>query len=147
MPAIVAVYGGVYILNTVAWRLTMIEPPRLSFGRAWTVNVAAFAINYLTPFASIGGEPFKIVAASQWMGTRNGDRFGAQLPARAHAGARSRIPDRSSARVLPAPVGHDCNADPRGDGAVLLLLGALLLAVHREGVIERLFDIAARFHC
>ncbi|HEU4879247.1 MAG TPA: lysylphosphatidylglycerol synthase domain-containing protein, partial [Gemmatimonadaceae bacterium] len=72
VPAIVGVYGVVYVLNTIAWRLTMIEPPRMSFGRAWIVNVAAFAINYLTPFASIGGEPFKIVAASQWMGTRNG---------------------------------------------------------------------------
>ena len=72
VPAIVGVYGIVYTLNTAAWRLTMIEPPRLSFGRAWVVNVAAFSINYLTPFASIGGEPFKIVAASQWMGARTG---------------------------------------------------------------------------
>src|SRR5215212_7942943 len=72
VPAIVAVYGIVYVLNTIAWRLTMIEPPTLSFWRAWMVNVAAFSMNYLTPFASIGGEPFKIVAASQWMGARNG---------------------------------------------------------------------------
>src|SRR5678815_5687386 len=57
VPAIVAVYGIVYVLNTIAWRLTMTFPPRLSYGRAWIVNLAAFAMNYLTPFASIGGEP------------------------------------------------------------------------------------------
>jgi hypothetical protein len=144
VPAIVAIYGGVYILNTVAWKLTMIEPPRLSFGRAWTVNVAAFAINYLTPFASIGGEPFKIVAASQWMGTRNG--AASVLNYRlVHMQAHVLVFLTGVALAFfLLPSGTIATPILLVMSAVLLVLGSVLLAVHREGVIERLFDIAAK---
>jgi uncharacterized protein (TIRG00374 family) len=144
VPAIVGVYGLVYTLNTVAWRLTMIEPPRLSFARAWVVNVAAFAINYLTPFASIGGEPYKIVAASQWMGARNGAASVLNyrlVHMQAHllvflsgvAIAFFFLPPGTIATPLLLFV-----------AVILVALTALLLAVHREGVIERLFDLAGK---
>ena len=144
VPGIVAVYAGVYVLNTIAWKLTMIEPPRLSFGRAWTVNVAAFAINYLTPFASIGGEPFKIVAASQWMGTRNGT---ASVLNYRLVHMQAHLLVFLTGVVLAfflLPPGTIATPILLLMATVLLILGALLLAVHREGVIERLFDIAAR---
>lgn len=144
VPAIVVVYGVVYALNTVAWRLTMIETPRLSFSRAYVINVAAFAINYMTPFASIGGEPFKIIAASQWMGGRNGAASVLNfrlVHMQAHllvfltgvALAFILLPAGTIATVLLVLI-----------TAVLLLLSALLFAIHREGVIERLFDLARR---
>lgn len=144
VPAIVGVYGVVYVLNTIAWRLTMIEPPRLSFGRAWTVNVAAFAINYLTPFASIGGEPFKIVAASQWMGTRNGTASVLNYRL-VHMQAHLLVflTGIVLAFVL-LPAGTIATALLLVMAASILVLIALLVAVHREGVIERLFDLAGR---
>ena len=144
VPAVVSVYGIVYILNTIAWRLTMIESPRLSFTRAYAINVAAFSINYLTPFASIGGEPYKIVAASQWMGAKNATASALNfrlVHMQAHALifltgvvlAFMWIP--RSAIGLPVLVLM----------AVLLLgLNVLLFAVHREGVVERLFDLMGR---
>jgi uncharacterized protein (TIRG00374 family) len=144
VPAIVLVYGVVYVLNTAAWRLTMIEPPRLGFWRAWVINVAAFSINYLTPFASIGGEPFKIVAASQWMGPRNG--AASVLNYRlVHMQAHILVflTGVILAFVL-LPTGTIATPILLLLTAVLLGIGALLLAVHREGVIERLFDLAAR---
>ena len=144
VPGIVAVYGGVYVLNTIAWKLTMIEPPRLPFGRAWAVNVAAFAINYLTPFASIGGEPFKIVAASQWMGTRNGT---ASVLNYRLVHMQAHLLVFLTGVVLAfflLPAGTIATPILLLMTAILLVLGALLLAVHREGVIERLFDIAAK---
>lgn len=144
VPAIVAVYGAVYTLNTIAWKLTMIEEPRLPFGRAWVVNVAAFSINYLTPFASIGGEPFKIVAASQWMGPRNG--AASVLNYRlVHMQAHILV---FLTGVLLAffllPAGTIATPILLILLVVLTLIGALLVAVHREGVIERLFDLAER---
>jgi hypothetical protein len=144
VPAIVGVYGVVYVLNTIAWRLTMIEPPRMSFGRAWIVNVAAFAINYLTPFASIGGEPFKIVAASQWMGTRNGTASVLNYRL-VHMQAHLLVflTGIVLAFVL-LPAGTVATALLLVMAAIILVLVALLVAVHREGVIERLFDLAAR---
>lgn len=144
VPAIVGVYGIVYVLNTIAWRLTMIEPPQLDFGRAWTVNVAAFAMNYLTPFASIGGEPFKIVAASQWMGTRN---------ATASVLNYRLVHIQAHLLVFLTGVGLAFLILPTGTIAtsvllvlaiVLVALASLLIAVHREGVIERLFDLMLR---
>jgi hypothetical protein len=144
VPAIVAVYGVVYLLNTVAWRLTMIQPPRLSYGRAWTINVAAFAMNYLTPFASIGGEPFKIVAASQWMGPRNATASVLNYRL-VHIQAHVMV---FLTGVLLAffilPAGTIATSVLILITVVLLLLGALLLAVHREGVVERLFDLVGR---
>ena len=144
VPAIVGVYGLVYTLNTVAWRLTMIEKPRLPFTRAWVVNVAAFSINYLTPFASIGGEPFKIVAASQWMGARNG---AASVLNYRLVHMQAHILVFLTGVILAfflLPAGTVATSLLIMLTLVLLVIGALLLAVHREGVIERLFDLASR---
>jgi hypothetical protein len=144
VPEIVAVYGVVYLLNTIAWKLTMIEPPRVGFPRAWVINVSAFAINYVTPFASIGGEPFKIVAASQWMGSRN---------ATASVLNYRLVHMQAHLLVFLTGTGLAFFLLPSGTIAtpvlivmtlILLLLTSLLLAIHREGVIERLFDIAIR---
>ena len=144
VPAIVGVYGLVYTLNTLAWRLTMIEKPRLPFIRAWVVNVAAFSINYLTPFASIGGEPFKIVAASQWMGARNG---AASVLNYRLVHMQAHILVFLTGVILAfflLPAGTVATSLLIMLTLVLLVIGALLLAVHREGVIERLFDLASR---
>jgi uncharacterized protein (TIRG00374 family) len=144
VPAIVCVYGIVYMLNTIAWRLTMIEPPRLDFGRAWTVNVAAFAMNYLTPFASIGGEPFKIVAASQWMGRRNATASVLNYRL-VHIQAHLMV---FLTGVLLAfvilPPGTIATPVLTILAVVLVVLAVLLVSVHREGVIERLFDTLLR---
>ena len=144
VPAIVGVYGLVYTLNTLAWRLTMIEKPRLPFIRAWVVNVAAFSINYLTPFASIGGEPFKIVAASQWMGARNG---AASVLNYRLVHMQAHILVFLTGVILAfflLPAGTVATSLLIMLTLVLLVIGALLLAVHREGVIERLFDLSSR---
>jgi len=144
VPAIVAVYGIVYVLNTIAWRLTMTFPPRLSYGRAWIVNVAAFAMNYLTPFASIGGEPFKIVAASQWMGNRNATASVLNYRL-VHIQAHLLVfLTGVVAAFFVLPAGTIATPVLILIAVVLLGLGALVVAVHREGVIERAFDLAAK---
>lgn len=144
VPAIVLVYGAVYTLNTIAWKLTMIESPRLPFIPAWVVNVTAFSINYLTPFASIGGEPFKIAAASQWMGARNG---AASVLNYRLVHMQAHILMFLSGVILAffvLPSGTIATSILVALLVVLLPIGALLLAVHREGAIERLFDLAGR---
>ena len=144
VPAVVSVYGFVYILNTIAWRLTMIEEPRLTYQKAYSINVAAFAINYLTPFASIGGEPYKIVAASQWMGVQNATASALNyrlVHMQAHAlifltgVALAFIWLPRSAIGLPILILMT---------VVLIGLNVLLFALHREGIVERLFDFVGR---
>lgn len=68
---VILIYGLVYLLNSEAWRLVMHDrPPRISSPRSYAITAWAFALNYVTPMVSVGGEPFKIVAASRWLGRR-----------------------------------------------------------------------------
>jgi uncharacterized protein (TIRG00374 family) len=75
---IVAVWALVYVCNTVAWlQLVGATAPRqdrasaahIPFWRAYVISVASFALNYVTPFVALGGEPFRIVSAAQYVGT------------------------------------------------------------------------------
>ena len=76
---IVAVWGVVYVSNTLAWE-TLIRagahhtaktgaPKMIPFWRAYAISVSSFAINYVTPFVALGGEPFRVAAAKEWIGT------------------------------------------------------------------------------
>lgn len=67
---IVLVWGAVYITNTIAWRIIVgVVGGAIPFWRGYTISVASFAINYITPMVSLGGEPFKASAAARWVGT------------------------------------------------------------------------------
>jgi uncharacterized protein (TIRG00374 family) len=75
---IVGVWALVYVCNTVAWlQLVEATAPRedrasaahIPFWRAYIISVASFALNYVTPFVALGGEPFRIVSAAQYVGT------------------------------------------------------------------------------
>jgi hypothetical protein len=65
---IVGVYGIVYVTNTIAWSVIAHASGKLSFWRAYAISVSSFAINYITPLVNLGGEPFKIAAATPWLG-------------------------------------------------------------------------------
>jgi len=66
---IVGVWLLIYILNTTAWRLALgpdgqgISPPRL-----FQITVSGFALNDMTPFLAIGGEPYRISVLSESLG-------------------------------------------------------------------------------
>ena len=75
---IVGVWSLIYVCNTIAW-LQLVEAtaprddranaPRIPFWRAYIISVASFALNYVTPFVALGGEPFRIVSAAAYVGT------------------------------------------------------------------------------
>jgi len=68
---ILCLYGVVYACNTAAWWLIMAdEPSRPPFWRTYAITTAGFALNFVTPMVNVGGEPFKIAAASRWLGVR-----------------------------------------------------------------------------
>src|SRR5215472_8674521 len=73
---IVAVWALVYVCNTVAWQqLIEATAPREDrapaahspFWRSYGISVANFGLNYVTPFVALGGEPFRIVSAAQYI--------------------------------------------------------------------------------
>lgn len=71
LPAVVAVWGVGYLLNALSWntivRSNVLAAP-LPFGRLFRFTVTGFAINYITPFGLLGGEPYRIVELKPYLG-------------------------------------------------------------------------------
>ncbi len=71
LPAVVAVWGVGYLLNTCSWGAIVRTNPLLEplpFGRLYRFTVAGFALNYITPFGLLGGEPYRIVELRRYLG-------------------------------------------------------------------------------
>ena len=68
---IVALYAVVYGCSALAVRLVMADQPgRPPYGRTYAIMVTGFALNSVTPFVQLGGEPFKVGAFAPWVGPR-----------------------------------------------------------------------------
>ena len=70
LPAVLA-WGCVYACNTVAWRQLIDDnngEPGIPWWRAYAITVSSFALNYITPMISLGGEPFRVAAAADYLG-------------------------------------------------------------------------------
>ncbi len=71
LPAVVAVWGVGYALNACSWGTIIYTNPLrepLPFGRLYRFTVAGFAINYITPFGLLGGEPYRIAELRRYLG-------------------------------------------------------------------------------
>ena len=68
---IVLVWSVVYLLSTAGWRFTFDgEARRPAFWPTWTMLTSGFALNFVTPFVNVGGEPFKAATLSGWLPPR-----------------------------------------------------------------------------
>lgn len=68
----VVVWGIGYLLNAASFRqvLTGIAPDvRLGFVQVLRVTVSGYALNYITPFGLLGGEPYRVVQLRPALGT------------------------------------------------------------------------------
>jgi uncharacterized protein (TIRG00374 family) len=69
MIPIVGVWLIVYLLNTWAWQWIMkAEGNKLPFRDLLSLSVSGFAMNYVTPFINLGGEPYKIMVLKDKIG-------------------------------------------------------------------------------
>jgi uncharacterized protein (TIRG00374 family) len=142
---IVLVFLPVYLCNALAWHLVMAgSPARPPFLRTFVVTISGFAINYVTPVVSLGGEPFKIAAVSPWTGPSRATSsvivFG-MLHALSHlfiwltAVVMALIVMEPDTAGLVALVGM---------GLFLILLIGFVFSRHRHGVLEDLLDVLLR---
>lgn len=71
---IVATRLLVYPLNTMSWRtlsyLTLEEKKKVSWLRMFRLTISGYAINYITPVMALGGEPYRIMAMKDDLGTK-----------------------------------------------------------------------------
>lgn len=66
---VVGVWGFVYLLNSWSWRY-ILDPTKnkIPFSNLFKITISGFAINYITPFVNLGGEPYKILVLKDRIG-------------------------------------------------------------------------------
>lgn len=68
MP-ILGVWLIIYLFNSSAWYFILGDKrPNVKFSTVLGINVSGNAINYMTPMASMGGEPYKILVMKKYVG-------------------------------------------------------------------------------
>jgi len=69
---IIGVWGIVYLLNALAWHAIIAKgEQRVKFAQIFSVTLSGFAINYVTPFLNLGGEPYRVLALRDMLGMRH----------------------------------------------------------------------------
>ena len=69
-PAIVLLWVFIYLLNALAWYV-IIRDGRdcpVSFWRIYKLTISGFALNYATPMGLMGGEPYRIMELTPYVG-------------------------------------------------------------------------------
>ncbi|KAA6307049.1 hypothetical protein EZS27_041285, partial [termite gut metagenome] len=63
-------WAGIYLLNTWAWYLIVCEgkKSRPPFWKVYKFTVSGFALNSVTPLGMMGGEPYRIMELTPYVG-------------------------------------------------------------------------------
>ncbi len=69
-PAVVALWVPIYMMNALAWRIIIHdgEAERVSFWRILKLTISGYALNYVTPVGLLGGEPYRIMELTPFVG-------------------------------------------------------------------------------
>lgn len=61
-----------YMMNTLTWRIILSEsgPVTISFWRLMKLTMSGFALNYATPVGLLGGEPYRIMELTPYVGVQ-----------------------------------------------------------------------------
>jgi uncharacterized membrane protein YbhN (UPF0104 family) len=65
---IMITWAFVYLFNAAAWKL-IINKPDLSYTKILNVTISGYALNYMTPFFHLGGEPYRVLFLKNILGT------------------------------------------------------------------------------
>lgn len=69
-PALMLLWSLIYLLNAWAWYLIIRDDKKshVPFGKVYKFTVSGFALNYATPMGLMGGEPYRIMELSPYVG-------------------------------------------------------------------------------
>lgn len=66
---VVGIWGIVYLMNAWAWYYIIdAKNKKVPFSHIFGVTLSGFAINYITPFVNLGGEPYRVYALKDSIG-------------------------------------------------------------------------------
>ena len=71
LPLVLLLWLFVYLINTLSWYVIIRSGgrvPELSFRRLYKFTVSGFALNYVTPVGLMGGEPYRIMELTPYLG-------------------------------------------------------------------------------
>lgn len=72
LVAILFLWGGLYMMNAWTWKVILkgSGPCTVSYWKLLKLTITGFALNYATPVGLLGGEPYKIMELSPYVGTQ-----------------------------------------------------------------------------
>ena len=70
LPAVVALWLFIYLINALSWYIIIREGEtgKISFWRVYKLTISGFALNYATPVGLMGGEPYRIMELTPYVG-------------------------------------------------------------------------------
>ncbi|MGB9695682.1 MAG: lysylphosphatidylglycerol synthase transmembrane domain-containing protein [Ignavibacteria bacterium] len=67
--AVISVWFVIYILHTFAWsEIIRSRGAKIKLSELFAIHLSSSALNYVTPFLNLGGEPFRIMATKERLG-------------------------------------------------------------------------------
>ncbi len=69
-PAVVVLWFFIYLMNTASWYLIINNDKKepISFLKVYKLSVTGYALNYTTPCGLMGGEPYRIMELTPYVG-------------------------------------------------------------------------------
>ena len=71
LPAIIGIWVPIYWLNALSWYLIIRDGKKetpIPFWRVYKLTITGFALNYATPVGLMGGEPYRIMELTPYVG-------------------------------------------------------------------------------
>ena len=71
LPAVIGLWVFIYLMNALSWYVIIRDGKKecpISFWKVYKLTITGFALNYATPVGLMGGEPYRIMELTPYVG-------------------------------------------------------------------------------